>query len=69
MPDVDRMAGEIVAQIERMKQYGELPANVRFSDLHDHFDANVGWSDEIDALPTDQWAAVQQRVDDLLDSD
>ena len=65
--DIDRMAAFIVAEIDLMKDCGSLPANLRdFGDLHDHFDANVGWSDEIDALTTDVWAAVQAQVNILL---
>lgn len=65
--DIDRMAAFIVAEINLMKDCGNLPANLRdFGDLHDHFDANVGWSDEIDALNTDVWAAVQAQVNTLL---
>lgn len=61
--DIDRMAAQIVAEIARMQDCGELPAALRdFGDLHDHFDANVGWGDEIDGLDTADWAAVQQRV-------
>ena len=65
--DIDRMAQHVVGIIREIQEAGELPADVTdFGQLHDHFDANVGWSDEIDALPHMQWAAVQDRVTELL---
>ena len=65
--DIDRMAQHVVGIIMEIQEAGELPADVTdFGQLHDHFDANVGWSDEIDALPHMQWAAVQDRVTELL---
>lgn len=67
MLDVERLALEIFADVESMKERGLLPRDLKdFGDLHSHFDANVGWSAEIDALPTEVWAAVQQRVSELL---
>lgn len=65
--DIERMARQIIGIIREIQESDELPADISyFGQLHDHMDANVGWSDEIDALPTDDWAAVQNRVNELL---
>jgi hypothetical protein len=65
--DRDRMAAQMLQTIREIQEAGELPATLSgFGVLHDHFDANVGWSDEIDSLGHDDWADVQNRVDELI---
>lgn len=65
--DVDRLARAMVAQVDAMKRDGTVPAELRdFADLHEHFDANVGWGDEVDALALDDWRDVQNRAHELL---
>ncbi len=65
--DIDRMAKHMLAIIREIQEADELPADITdFGQLHDHMDANVGWSDEIDALPIEDWIAVQDRVNGML---
>lgn len=66
---IDRYAQEVVRQIHTLVAAGTLPRDVLcFSDLHYHMDANEGWGEELDALTPDGWAAVQERVTDILRS-
>ncbi len=37
-----------------------------FTELRSQIDADAGWSPEVDALPKEDWAAVQWRVTDIL---
>jgi hypothetical protein len=65
--DADRMARHMMQIIREIQEAGELPTDItEFGQLHDHIDANVGWSDEIDDLPIEDWITVQARVDALL---
>jgi hypothetical protein len=65
--DINRMARHMMQTIREIQEADELPTDITsFGQLHDHMDANVGWSDEIDALPITEWAAVQERVDTML---
>ncbi|MBU8841533.1 hypothetical protein [Mycolicibacterium goodii] len=63
---IDRLARQVVDQIEGLVRDGTVPQVTCFSELHSRIDANVGWSPEIDTLPPEDWAAVQWRVTDIL---
>lgn len=64
---IEGVAADIADRIRDMKDFGELPEDLtRFAQLHDHFDANTGWGDDIDALDPATWARVQAHVDYLL---
>lgn len=64
---MQRYADDMLAEIAMMQDGGTLPDTVPgFAFLHDYFDANVGWGDEIDNLPHDQWAALADAVDARL---
>lgn len=53
--------------IRDMQNNGELPEGIHdFGQLHEHFDANVGWGDEVDSLERHDWVVVQGRVHELL---
>ena len=62
---VDDHAQFIVSRIRQMVA-GGLPAITDFGELHDHFDANVGWSEQIDELDPFTWAWITWRVTDIL---
>ena len=69
--DRNRMSDEMMQTIDSYR--GEpftgagIPNDVHsFGQLHDYFDANVGWSDEIDGLGTDDWADLQNHVNDRM---
>ncbi len=65
--DIERMARHIVRIIREIQEADELPTEITsFGQLHDHMDANVGWSEEIDTLPIEDWCAVQDRVNTML---
>ena len=65
--DLDALATQVYGQIRVMQATGELPASLdSFDELHDWFDANVGWGDTIDNLSTPEWAALQDHVDCML---
>lgn len=67
LADQESQARAIVAQIRLWQADGELPEKVEsFVDLHNAFDANVGWGDVIDGLEHDQWQALTERVDEIL---
>jgi hypothetical protein len=60
-------AQQVFTQIREMQIDNELPQDITtFSQLHDHFDANTGWGDEIDNLPPEVWARVQVCVNEML---
>lgn len=65
-------AREMVRQIRTMEgnvtnSRGELlPVVTSFAMLHDYFDANLGWSDDIDALPISEWHSLVDLVDSIL---
>jgi hypothetical protein len=59
-------AETIVDRINRLVDDGQLPRITDFAELHDHGDANVGWSEEIDALEHEAWVHTQWLVNDLL---
>jgi hypothetical protein len=64
---IEDWARQVIRMINRMQDDKELPAAVgSFDALHDHFDANVGWSDEMDTLPAEVWQLVTVRVSQLL---
>jgi hypothetical protein len=64
---IDDHAEQVLTRIREMQIDNELPQDItRFAQLHDHFDANVGWGDATDKLPADDWIDVQHRVDALL---
>ena len=43
-----------------------MPRITSFGMLHDYIDANVGWSDNFDSLPLDEWQALTELVDSML---
>lgn len=74
---IDSHARNILEQIRDMQANGvqvsgelrHVPKDLtEFSDLHDIFDANVGWGDDIDALDLDDFPDVIDRVATLLRS-
>lgn len=63
---IDRLAREVVGQIDNLASQGTIRQVVCFSELRYQIDADTGWSPEVDALPAEDWAAVQWRVTDIL---
>lgn len=79
---IDRIADDIIEQIIDMMETGYtvggehriLPMVSSYSELHDYFDANVGWGEEWDRLWQDGMVAhdlsavnaVTDRVDAVL---
>ena len=63
---IDRLAREVVEQIDNLASQGTIRQVVCFSELRYQIDADTGWSPEVDALPAEDWAAVQWRVTDIL---
>lgn len=63
---IDRLAREIRAQIDTLVKQGTIHQVTCFSELRSQIDADAGWSPEVDALPKEDWAAVQWRVTDIL---
>jgi len=60
-------AHTIVADIADLRTIGTIPHAVStFTELHEYFDANTGWSAAIDELDQDEWINVQWLVTDLL---
>jgi hypothetical protein len=66
MTKIEVFAADVFTQIREIEQLGDLPHITEFSQLHDYFDANVGWGDQIDTLDPEAWAAVQEGVNSLL---
>lgn len=64
--DVVEAAAAVFTKIHAMRAEGTIPAVSSFAELHDHFDANTGWGDDIDALPPETWAAVTTQVDRMF---
>lgn len=63
---IDALAACVVGQIQQLVNQRRIPRVTEFSELHGHFDANTGWGNDIDALTSQDWAAVQWRVTDRL---
>lgn len=63
---IDRLARQVVSQIDTLVSQGTVCPVVCFSELRNQIDVDTGWSPEVDALPTEDWAAVQWRVTDIL---
>ena len=73
--DLVRLTMEVLAKIRDMQvngysfgsEYqGRLPMVSSFEELHDHFDANLGWSDELDEADVSVFNEVSTRVDKVL---
>jgi len=63
---IDRLARQVVSQIDTLVSQRTIRQVVCFSELRYQIDVDTGWSPEVDALPTEDWAAVQWRVTDIL---
>ena len=61
-----RFAAEVRAQIDTLVNQHTIRQVTCFSELRSQIDADAGWSPEVDALPREDWAAVQWRVTDIL---
>lgn len=73
---VDRFAAEILGQIRDMQENGyshgtafkgRLPKVASFSELHDYFDANVGWGDEFEQTYEDAREHATDFMNDVFD--
>lgn len=71
--ETDKLRG---TEIRTSRGWDRIPMAVTLSELHDYLDANVGWSDELDALgegDTDSdrsgielWADTMNRAGELI---
>jgi hypothetical protein len=64
--EVNDYARDVLDEIYRLQRMGDLPAVNGFDELHEHVDANVGWSDATDKMESGEWFAIAERVDEVL---